>query len=97
MRIISRKPLVALYQKHPESKVALDKWYKITKSATWKSLDEVKQDFNSVDYVGNSRYVFNIKGNTYRVVVAMQFLRQIVYVRFVGTHNEYNDIDCKTV
>ena len=57
----------------------------------------MRKDFNSVDYVGNQRYVFNIKGNNYRLVVAIKFTPELVYIRFVGTHEEYGRIDASTI
>ncbi len=97
MRIISRTPLVAFYQKYPDAKVPLEDWYKRVKRAQWQNLDDIRKTFNSVDYVGNSRYVFNIKGNTYRLVVAIVMAAQSVYIRFVGTHAEYDKINCRTI
>ena len=57
----------------------------------------IKKDFPSVDYVGNQRYVFNIKGNNYRLVFVIKFVPQFVFIRFVGTHAEYDKIDCSTI
>ena len=57
----------------------------------------MRNDFNSVDYVGNQRYVFNIKGNNYRLVVAVKFTPGLIYIRFVGTHDEYDRIDVTTI
>ena len=64
---------------------------------TRKSLGEIKTDFPSVDYVGNQRYVFNIKGNKYRLVVVVKFIMGYVFIRFVGTHNEYDKMDCSNI
>lgn len=57
----------------------------------------MRKDFNSVDYVGNQRYVFNIKGNNYRLIVAVKFTPELVYIRFVGTHQEYDRIDVSNI
>lgn len=65
--------------------------------AKWKSFSDMRKDFGSVDFVGGQRYVFNIKGNAHRLVVAVKFTPQLVYIRFVGTHNEYDRIDIKTI
>ena len=62
MRVIARKKIVDYYSIHPQAKTALDEWYAKTEEAEWKSLADIKQTFNSVDYVGNQHYVFNIKG-----------------------------------
>lgn len=57
----------------------------------------MRKDFNSVDYVGNQRFVFNIKGNNYRLIVAVKFTPELVYIRFVGTHQEYDRIDVSNI
>jgi mRNA interferase HigB len=92
MRIIAKSTLVAYYTKNPQSKAALEDWYEKTKEAEWKCFADIKQTFNSVDSVGNKRYVFNIKGNDYRLVVLIKFMVSHVLIRFVGTHSEYNKI-----
>lgn len=99
MRIVSHKRLVEFYESegHADAKVALERWYEITEEAEWKSLSDIKADFPATDYVGNQRYVFNIKGNHYRLVVAVKFTPKVVYIRFVGTHDEYARIDVSTI
>ncbi|MDR0829701.1 MAG: type II toxin-antitoxin system HigB family toxin [Prevotellaceae bacterium] len=97
MRIIAHRALVDYYEQFPETKTVLENWYKITKSAVWKNFSELKNTFNSVDSVGNQRYVFNIKGNNYRLVAKILFIQKIVFIRFIGTHKEYDNIDCSTV
>ena len=92
MRVISKSTLTAYYAQNPQSKVALEEWYVKTVRATWTCFADVKKTFNSVDNVGNQHYVFNIKGNDYRLVVVIQFTPQRVYIRFVGTHSEYDRI-----
>ena len=92
MRIIARKKIVEYYIEHPQAKAALDVWYAKTEKAEWHSLKDIKQTFNSVDYVGNQHYVFNIKGNDYRLVVVVKFTPQYVFIRFIGTHAEYDKI-----
>ena len=92
MKIIAKSTLVAYYTKNPQSKVALEDWYEKTKAAEWNCFADIKQTFNSVDSVGNKRYVFNIKGNDYRLVVLILFTPQRVYIRFVGNHSEYDKI-----
>lgn len=92
MRVIARKKIVDYYSVHPQAKTALDEWYTKTEEAEWKSLADIKQTFNSVDYVGNQHYVFNIKGNDFRLVVVIKFTPQHVFIRFIGTHAEYDKI-----
>lgn len=70
---------------------------KITEQAEWKNLSDIKADFPATDYVGNQHYVFNIKGNKYRLVVVVKFTISHVFIRFVGTHKEYEKIDASTI
>ena len=83
MRIIAKSTLVEYYSKNPQAKSALEEWT---------CFADMKNTFNSVDAVGNQRYVFNIKGNDYRLVVLILFTPKTVYIRFVGTHKEYDAI-----
>ena len=69
MHVISRSSLIAYYTKNPQAKIALEDWYVKTSRATWNSFADIKRTFNSVDNVGRQHYVFNIKGNDYRLVV----------------------------
>ena len=80
-------------EKHPDSKVALQEWATIVKRSEWTCFADIKKTFNTVDNVGNQHYVFNIKGNTYRLVVVIKFTIKFVYIRFIGTHKEYDKID----
>lgn len=99
MRIVSHRKLREFYETpgREDTRVALERWYHISLKAQWKSLAEIKADFPSVDYVGNQRYVFNIKGNKYRLVVVVKFIMGYVFIRFVGTHNEYDKMDCSNI
>ena len=72
-------------------------WYEKARKANWNNLAGIKTDFGSVDYVGNNRFVFNIKGNKYRLIVIIIFISKKVYVRFIGTHKQYDKINCKTI
>ena len=92
MRIIAKSSLVAYYTKNPQSKYALEDWYNKTKEAEWKNFSDIKKTFNTVSSVGNNRYVFNIKGNDYRLVVLIKFTISHVLIRFVGTHADYDRI-----
>ena len=84
-------------EKHPESKIALQDWVSTIKKSDWECFADIKKTYNSVDNVGNQRYVFNIKGNNYRLVVVIKFTIKFVYIRFIGTHKEYDKIDCSTI
>lgn len=99
MHLITEKTLREFYETpgNEASKDALVNWAARVKKATWHSLAEIKRDYASVDYVGNDRYVFNIHGNQFRLVVLIFMVRQKVYVRWVGRHKDYDKIDCKTI
>lgn len=98
MKIISKPIIVNFYTLHADSKTALNDWYQKVKSANWGSFADIKTDFNSVDAVGNDRFVFNIKGNHYRIVAMILFIPKRVYIRFIGTHKEYDKIiDIKNI
>lgn len=99
MRIVSHRKLREFYQTsgREDSEVALERWHELTEAAEWRSFAEMKADFGSVDAVGNQHYVFNIRGNKYRLVVVVKFVMGYVFVRFVGTHDEYDKIDAVTI
>lgn len=97
MRIFTEQTIRQFTTEHPEALVALQVWVSMVKSSRWTCFADVKNDFNSVDAVGNQRYVFNIMGNHYRIVAVIKFTIGFVYVRFIGTHKEYDKIDCKTI
>lgn len=97
MVIISKSVINEFGLKHASSADAMNHFYIRTKEANWSRLEDIWKDFPSCDYVGNDRYVFNIKGNHYRVVAMIFFSVRTVYIRFVGTHAEYNKIDATTI
>ncbi len=90
MHIISFKKLRDYFSKETNAQVALQDWYKRTKKAEWGNFADLKNTFNSADNVGNNRYVFNIKGNHYRIVAVVLFQVGRVYIRWVGNHKDYN-------
>ena len=98
MRIITHKAITQYSDLHLDAKLALDEWYIKTEQSQWNCFADVKQSFNSVDNVGGKRYVFNIKGNFYRIIAIILFGPKIVYIRFIGTHSEYDKIkDCSKI
>ena len=99
MKIVSHKKLKDFYETNgrEDSRTALERWYEIADRAEWKNLSDIKVDFPATDYVGNLHYVFNIKGNNYRLVVVVKFTIGYIFIRFIGTHNEYDKIDCSTI
>ncbi|MBR6187797.1 MAG: type II toxin-antitoxin system HigB family toxin [Prevotella sp.] len=97
MRIFTEKALKEFAALHPDALLPLQIWADIVENSHWTCFADVKQTFNTVDGIGNQRYVFDIKGNTYRIVAVIKFTIGFVYIRFVGTHNEYDKIDCLTI
>ncbi|MCL2329648.1 MAG: type II toxin-antitoxin system HigB family toxin [Bacteroidetes bacterium] len=97
MRIFTEQHLKEYAEKYPEARVALQDWVSTIKKQDWKCFADIKKTYNSVDSIGNQRYVFNIKGNAFRLVVVIKFTISFVYIRFVGTHEEYDTIDCLTI
>ena len=95
--VISKGILLEFGVKHADSIDPLNRWYSVCKNADWSSFSKMKSSFNSVDAVGNDRYVFNIKGNNYRIVAIVFFDIRTIFIRFVGTHKDYEKIDCSTV
>ncbi len=98
MHIITRSKLVEFWKKHPPAEVGLAAWFQKVKAAKWKTLNEIKKDFPTADLVGNNRVIFDIKGNDYRMICLVFIKGQKVYVRFVGTHAQYDRIkDAKQI
>ena len=97
MRIITRKTLRDFGEKHPDAEQSLQAWYHDVKRAEWKTPVDIKQVYRNASIVANNRVVFNIKGNQYWLVIAVQYQHGIVYIRFVGTQQEYDKIDVTTV
>lgn len=97
MRIISRRTLKEFWEKHPDAKQSLQAWYIDVKRANWFAPADIKRIYRNVSLLPNNRVVFNIKGNSYRLVVAVQYKLSIVYIRFLGTHEEYDRIDATEV
>lgn len=93
MRIIAARTIRQYYEANPASKSALQDWSSKVKQANWLSFADIKKTFNSVDYVDNQHYVFNIKGNDFRLVAVIKFTVHFVLIRFIGTHAEYDRIN----
>ncbi|MBV6640434.1 MAG: type II toxin-antitoxin system HigB family toxin [Cyclobacteriaceae bacterium] len=97
MRVVSKKKIIDYYAKNINAKVALEEWYKKVSKFSWENLNELKEDFPSTDYVGNNRVVFNIKGNDYRLIAIVIYVSHKLYIRWIGTHAEYDKIDVKNI
>ena len=99
MHVISHRKLKEFYETTgmEDSKVSLERWYDIAEKAEWHNFTEIKENFPATDFVGNQHYVFNIKGNKYRLIVVIKFTINRVFIRFVGTQADYDKIDASTI
>ena len=97
MRIISRKKLRDFWQQHPDARSSLEAWYADVKHADWRTPNDIRNTYRNASLVANNRVVFNIKGNKYRLVIAVQYHYGIVYIRFIGSHPEYDQVDVATI
>jgi len=96
MRVIKRGALVQFWQNHPDARASLESWYAVMRQANWKTPAHLKQVYRNADLVGR-RTVFNIAGNKYRIVVWINYPYRVVYIRFIGTHAQYDRIDAQTI
>ncbi len=97
MRIIAISTLREFWRIHPDAEIPLRAWYAEASRADWARPADIKAAYRSASFVANGRVVFNIKGNEYRLVVAVHYNRGIIFVRFVGTHRAYDRIDATTI
>ena len=97
MRIISRKMLRDFWERHPDVEQALRAWYHDARVANWRTPEDVHRTYATASLIANNRVVFNIRGNNYRLIVAINYRFGIIYIRFVGTHQEYDRVDAKTI
>jgi len=97
MKVIAVAALRDFWHRHPLAEQPLKAWYDEARHATWSCPREIRERYASASFVGHNRVVFNIKGNDYRLVVAVAYRFQAAYIKFVGTHAEYDRIDAATV
>jgi mRNA interferase HigB len=98
MRIIAKSTLRRFWQAgHPGAKAALEDWHRVAEAAAWTSPNAVKDTYGNASIIANDRVVFNIAGNKYRLVAAIDYRRGLLFVKFVGTHRQYDLIDAATV
>jgi mRNA interferase HigB len=97
MRVISRKHLSDLAKRHPGAKAELDAWFHEAEAAEWANPAQLRQQYGTASILKGSRAVFNICGNKYRLVVSINYPYSVVYVRFAGTHAEYDNIDAEKI
>ena len=96
-RIFAKRTLREYWEVHPETEQYLKTWYDTAMNSDWKNPSDVKQIYANASILKDSRIVFNIKGNSYRLVVKFNFEKQWIFIRFIGTHEEYNRIDANTI
>jgi len=95
--IISYKKIREFAENHADARESLNNWYRVIKQANWSTPNELRKAYPSADILQDNRVVFNIKGNHYRVIVRMNYESQTVFIRFIGTHSEYDKIDATTI
>ena len=97
MRIISRRVLREFWEKHPDASIPLQTWFHDVQRTNWASPADIRVTYQNASFLANNRVVFNIIGNRYRLVVVVIYQHSVVYIRFVGTHEEYDRIDVTTI
>jgi len=97
MRVISKKTLREFWIIHKEAEQPLRTWYSEASKALWETPNQIKKDYVKASIITNNRVVFNICGNKYRLIVKINYKRSWVFIRFIGTHQDYNKIDATTI
>jgi len=97
LRIIAKKILRDFWEIHPDSEQQLKSWYQETVKSNWRTPNQVKKEYPSASFLADNRVVFNIKGNHYRLIVKINYDYQMIWIRFIGTHAEYDKINAKTI
>jgi mRNA interferase HigB len=97
MRVISKKILREFWEKHSDSEQQLKTWYKESSKANWTNPTVIKSEYSKASILKSGRVVFNICGNKYRLIVDINYIRQWVFIRFIGTHTDYDKIDANKI
>ncbi len=99
MRILAFRSLREFWERpeYANSEASLRSWYHDAKNADWKNANEIKLQYINASIIGDGRVVFNIRGNSYRLVVSIDYEFQVIFIRFIGTHKQYDKIDVKTI
>jgi mRNA interferase HigB len=97
MRVIAVRTLKTFWDRHPDAEGPLRAWFTEARRASWRGPQEIKNAYRTASMLRNNRVVFNIKGNSYRLIVAIKYEFQIVYIRFVGTHAAYDRINAEEI
>ena len=96
-RVFAKRTVREFWEKHAETEQYLKTWYDTVKNCNWQSPSDVKQTYSTVNVLKSGRLVFNIKGNDYRLVAKINFQKQWLFIRFIGSHAEYDKIDANTI
>jgi len=97
LRVIAKRTLREFWEKHPDCEQQLKSWHKEVVKGEWSNLNDLKNDYPSLSILQNERVCFNIKGNKYRLIVRINFYYQMMWIRFIGTHAEYDKIDANKI
>jgi mRNA interferase HigB len=97
MRVIAKKILREFWEKHTDSEEHLKTWYKEASKSSWKDPNDIKTEYSKASILKNGRVVFNICGNKYRLIVENNYIRQWVFIRFIGTHSDYDKADANKI
>jgi mRNA interferase HigB len=97
LRIIAKKILREFWETHPDCEQQLKSWYLETRKTNWETVNQLKMDYPSASILNDNRVVFNIKGNNYRLIVKISYSYQMMWIRFIGTHSEYDKIDANKI
>ena len=97
LRVIAKKILREFWERHNDCEQQLKSWFQEATKSEWTNPNEIKAEYPSASIIGNDRIVFNIKGNSYRLIVKINFDYQMVWIRFIGTHSEYDKVNAKTI
>lgn len=97
MRVISKRILRDFWRKHDDCEEALKAWFREADKGTWENFNELKADYPNASILEDNRVAFNIKGNKYRLIIRINFKYQILWIRFIGTHTDYDKINANTI
>jgi len=97
MNIYNRSSLISFYEKHPDSKTSIERWYHDVAAAKWKKPNDVVRDYNTARTIGNNRVVFKISHNDYRLIAEINYIKGWLFIKFIGTHQQYDKVDAEIV
>jgi mRNA interferase HigB len=97
MRIIAKKTLRDFWGKYPDSQESLENWYYEATKSDWSTPQQVKDKFRNASIIADNRVVFNIKGNDYRLIVRINYPHRLIYIKFIGTHKQYDAVEASKV